>query len=148
MFHRHDKGFLNFSPFKSSLSCHKKWKKMRPCIGVAAKGVEWGSCLGAPNRNCESWVFVIKIKYFMFIKVSYTFLDSNPIFHKCFCSGIFSSGGDRGAIFTSFPICQDYILRAFFFLQGQHCWGLVEYRRNVKETNIIILELRNTTFLT
>ena len=52
----------------------------------------------------------------MFIKVSYTFLDSNSICHKCFCPGPHGGGGGGeilGAIFTSFSICQDDILRAF-----------------------------------
>ena len=32
----------------------KKKKKMRPYSGVAAGGMGWGSCLGAPNENCKS----------------------------------------------------------------------------------------------
>ena len=127
MFH---KGFLNFSPFNTALS---REVKNAPLLWRSSGG---GGCLGALNENCESSAFCNLNKTIHvhkgFLCVSPFKLDSSQIF----CRGP-HGGGVMGAPYLKFHLPRRYRLR-----------GVVEYRRNVKQTNIIIMDLRrNTTIL-
>ena len=96
MFH---KVFLNLSPFKSALSQEVKSRKHS---GVAAEGWDgtaaaWGPLLKVVNLGH----FVIYIKQFMFMKLSYAFLHSNSN-----CPSVLPQPSwgwiDRDAILTMF----------------------------------------------
>ena len=122
MFH---KGFLNFSPFNTALSPEVKNALLwRSCGG--------GGCLGALNKNCESWAFCNLNKT---IHVHKGFLCVSPF--KLDSSKIFCPGPHRGMIGT--PYLKFHLPRRYLER------GVVEYRRNVKQTNIIIMELRRDT---
>ena len=75
----------------------------------------------------------------MFIKVSYTFLYSNSICHKCSAlapgPGPHGDGGNRG-VMVLFSICQDDITSFFFsfFLFSPHKGGTTEAWWNTVET--------------
>ena len=73
----------------------------------------------------------------MFIKVSYTILDSNSICRKCFAPVLTGGGGDIGRHIYFFFIFVKTIYYELFSYKDSY---VVEYRRNVKETNIIILK--------
>ena len=92
----------------------------------------------------------------MFIKISYTFLDSNSIYHKCFASALMGEGeGSIGAPY--FSICQDDILRACFTKRAllPRRGGIQEKRKRnqhhntgIKEHDISYLDATNEISLT
>ena len=88
----------------------------------------WGSCLGAPNENCISYAFGNLNKT---IHVHIGFLNVSPFKLDLTCVlPQTSRGGMKEApdllLFHLSRRCHE------LFPTRRHCWGVVDYRRNVK----------------
>ena len=69
----------------------------------------------------------------MFIKVSYTFLDSYSICHVCFVPTLVCLERMIGAPYLLLFLFVKMIYYEPFILQGQHCRGVLDsHKRNVK----------------
>ena len=120
-------------------NCMALLSSFSPSIWRPWRFLPWSPSLHLKLHGAPLVLFSVNLAPLTF---SYSFLHLNSISRKWSARAFWGVGMMGRSIYFFFHLSRRY--HAFFplQLQGRHCRGVAEYRRNVKETNIKIMHLK------